>query len=153
MARALKTFCYSDGFHAWTVAATSRAKALEAWGVRRDLFKDGSAREVTDGADRETALKSPGELVERSLAVEVGTRAAKATRKPASTARARAREAVKALEAELDALEDRHNEEARALASRRAALEAEADILKRRHSKARDALKDRLKAARDKLGV
>lgn len=30
MARKLKVFCYSDGFHSWTVAAPSRARALEA---------------------------------------------------------------------------------------------------------------------------
>ena len=43
MAAKLKVFRYSDGFHAWTVAASSRPKALAAWGVKRDLFKDGSA--------------------------------------------------------------------------------------------------------------
>ena len=69
MARKLKVFCYSDGFHSWTVAAPSRAKALEAWGVKRDLFKDGAAREIQIGRDREAALAAPGELIERGLSV------------------------------------------------------------------------------------
>ena len=71
MARKLKVFCYSDGFHSWTVAASSRAKALEAWGVKRDLFKDGSAKEIDIGPDREAALASPGEQIERGLAVDI----------------------------------------------------------------------------------
>ena len=35
MAAKLKVFRYADGFHSWTVAASSRAKALAAWGVTR----------------------------------------------------------------------------------------------------------------------
>ena len=57
MARKLKVFCYTDGFHSWTVAAPSRAKALEAWGVKRDLFKDGSAREIDVGPDKAAAFR------------------------------------------------------------------------------------------------
>ncbi len=55
----------SDGFHAYTVATTSRAKALAAWGVTRDLFKDRDAAELTTGADYDTALAQPGETVRR----------------------------------------------------------------------------------------
>lgn len=151
MARALKTFRYSDGFHAWTVAASSRAKALEAFGVRRDLFKDGSATEVDSGPDREAALKSPGELIERGLSVDVGkvarTSAPKARAKPGA-AKAKAR--VEALEAELAALDEVQAEEIAALDARRAALEAESAALATRQAKARDAVKSKLKAARAK---
>ena len=49
MAAKLKVWRWSDGSHADTVATTSRAKALAAWGVTRDLFKDGDAREITEG--------------------------------------------------------------------------------------------------------
>jgi hypothetical protein len=49
MARKLKVFSWSDGLHDYTVAATSRAKALEAWDVGRDLFKDGTAKEISEG--------------------------------------------------------------------------------------------------------
>ena len=135
MARKLKVFCYSDGFHSWTVAAPSRAKALEAWGVRRDLFKDGSAREIDVGPDKAAALAAPGELIERGLSVDVGkverTKAPKAKpkpEKPKSDAKARAR--VEALEAELAALDEARAEET-------AGLEAEREALERRAAKAR----------------
>ena len=156
MARKLKVFCYSDGFHSWTVAASSRAKALQAWGVKRDLFKDGSAREIQIGPDREAALAAPGELIERGLSVDIGkvekTRAPKAKarpERPKSDARARAR--VEALEAELKALDEAQAEETAELEAERAALERQATALARRQRKARDGLKERLKAARAKL--
>ena len=156
MARKLKVFCYSDGFHSWTVAAPSRAGALAAWGVRRDLFKDGSAREIDVGPDRAAALAAPGELIERGLAVDIGqverTRAPKAKPKPdkpKSDAKARAKVAV--LEAELEALDETQAEETTALEAERATLERRAAGLARRQRKARDALKAKLKAARAKL--
>jgi hypothetical protein len=155
MARKLKVFCYSDGFHSWTVAAPSRAKALEAWGVRRDLFKDGSAKEIDIGPDREAALAAPGELIERGLAVDIGkverTAApkAKAKARPASDAKARAR--VEALQAELAALDEAQAEETAALEAERAALDRRAGELARRQAKARNELKAKLKAARAKL--
>ena len=154
MARKLKVFCYSDGFHSWTVAASSRAKALEAWGVKRDLFKDGSAREIQIGPDREAALAAPGELIERGLSVDVGkverTKTPKAqARKPASDARAKAR--VEALEAELAALDEAQAGETAELESEREALERRATALAKRQAKARADLKAKLKAARAKL--
>lgn len=150
MAPRLKTFCYSDGFHAWTVAASSRAKALRAFGVTRDLFKDGSAKEITDGPDREVALASPGELIERGLTVDVGE-AVRAKAKEPTKSKARARKAVQVLEQELAELQGRHDAEVEALAARRRELEAEAEALKARQDKARAALNARLKAARAKL--
>ena len=156
MARKLKVFCYSDGFHSWTVAAPSRAKALEAFGVKRDLFKDGSAREIDVGPDKAAALASPGELIERGLSVDIGkverTRAPKAKakpEKPKSDAKARAR--VEVLEAELDALDETQAEENAALDAEREALEGRARDLAKRQRKARDDLKAKLKAARAKL--
>ena len=156
MARKLKVFCYSDGFHSWTVATTSRAKALEAWGVKRDLFKDGSAREIDVGPDRAAALAAPGELIERGLSVDVGkvekTKAPKAKTRPVtakSDAKARAR--VKALEAELEALDEAQAEEMAALEAEREALERRAKDLAKRQRRARDDLKAKLKAARAKL--
>lgn len=153
MARALKVFSYSDGFHSWTVAATSRAKALEAWGVKRDLFKDGSAVEAKDGPDKEAALKAPGELIERGLSVDIGkvekTKAPKAakTRGPSANDVAR----VELMEEELAQLDAAQAEETEALEARRAELEREARALEKRQSKTRDALRAKLKAARAKL--
>ena len=139
MARKLKVFCYSDGFHSWTVASSSRSKALEAWGVKRDLFKDGSAKEIDIGPDREAALASPGELIERGLAVDIGK-----VERTAAPKKAKRASDVKALEAELAALDEAQAEE-------KAALEAERQALDRRQAKARDELKAKLKAARAKL--
>ena len=154
MARKLKVFCYSDGFHSWTVAASSRAKALEAWGVKRDLFKDGSAKEIDIGPDRAAALASPGELIERGLSVDIGTvertRAPKAGPKT-STRDRKVRARVEALEAELAELDQAQAAETAALDAEREALERRAAALAKQQTKARGTLKARLKAARAKL--
>lgn len=153
MARALKVFCYSDGFHAWTVAATSRPKALEAWGVKRDLFKDGSAVEAPEGPDKEAALKAPGELIERGLSVDIGkvekTTAPKAVKKRGPSAKDVAR--VGLLEEELAELEAGQAGEAEAMEAEREALKRRADALVRSQKKEREALKAKLKTARAKL--
>ena len=72
MAAKLKVFTWSDGFHAFTVATSSRPKALEAWGSKQDLFATGLASQLSGGPDYEAALASPGEVVERGLAIDVG---------------------------------------------------------------------------------
>jgi hypothetical protein len=153
MARKLKVFCYSDGFHSWTVAASSRARALAAWGVKRDLFKDGSAKEIDIGPDREAALAAPGELIERGLSVDVGkverTKAPKPAKPKAADGKARAR--VEALEAELAALGEAQAAESAGLEAEREALETRAADLAKRGQKARDDLKAKLKGARAKL--
>lgn len=153
MALALKVFCYSDGFHAWTVAATSRPKALEAWGVKRDLFKDGSAVEAPEGPDREAALNAPGELIERGLSVDIGkvekTTAPKAVKKRAPSAKDAAR--VERLEEELAALEAAQAGETAALEAQRAALEQAGAALAKRQAKAAEALRAKLKTARVKI--
>lgn len=156
MARKLKVFCYSDGFHSWTVAAPSRAKALEAWGVKRDLFKDGAAREIDVGPDKAAALAAPGELIERGLSVDIGEVERKTAPKskpkpeaPKPDPKVKAR--VEALEAELDGLDDIHGEEVAALDAEREALERRGRDLAKRQKKARDVLKAKLKAARGKL--
>ena len=72
MAGKLKVFTWSDGFHAFTVATSSRPKALEAWGSKQDLFATGLASQLSGGPDYEAALASPGEVIERGLAIDVG---------------------------------------------------------------------------------
>lgn len=153
MARALKVFSYSDGFHSWTVAATSRARALEAWGVKRDVFKDGSAVEAAEGPDREAALQAPGELIERGLSVDIGkvekTRVPKTPKARGPSAKDQAR--VEALEGELAELDAARAEETQALEARRTGLEQEAAALAKRQAKTADALRAKLRAARAKL--
>ena len=71
MAR-LKVFTWSDGFHAFTVAATSRPKALKAWGMTQDIFKSGLAREITDGPTFDAARAQPGEVIQTGEALDPG---------------------------------------------------------------------------------
>ena len=143
----LKVFTWSDGFHAYTVATTSRAKALTAWGVARDLFKDGDAREITDGADHDAALAQPGETVRRGLSVDVGKVSRVAKPKPPNKADV---ERVAALERELDALRAAHDAAAAELADRRRRLEDEAASLDRDFDERSKALSKRLDGARHK---
>ena len=64
---------------------------------------------------------------------------------------ARDKAAVKALEAELDALDQAQTAEAAALEAERAALARKAAALERAQAKARDAVKAKLKTARARL--
>ena len=149
MAAKLKVFSWSDGFHAFTVAASSRPKALEAWGSDQDLFKTGLAREEPDSPDADAARAQPGQVIKRGLAVDVGeaTPQAKPKRdKAAEKARAR----LAALKDELEALDVQQAEEQADLDRRRKALEAEAQKLDAAHAAARKALLDKIKKARDR---
>lgn len=147
MAARLKVFSWSDGFHAFTVAASSRAKALEAWGTEQDLFKTGLAAEVPDSPDAEAALAQPGEVIKRGLSVDVGQ--ATPQPKPRRNAAAEKAEAkLKALKIELDALDSRHAEEQADLEARRKALDAEAARLDATQAQARSALLDKIRKAR-----
>lgn len=147
MAR-LKVFCWSDGFHRYTVAASSMPKALAAWGIKADIFKSGLAHEITEGPDYQAALDAPEKIIERGLSVDVG-KAAKAKRpsRPSGAARKK----VEALEAELEALDHDQAAAMEAMEQRLAALEREVRDLADAQEKARSALVKRLKAARDKV--
>ena len=144
----LKVFTWADGFHAFTVAASSKPKALAAWGIGADIFKSGLASEITEGADHDAALASPGEVVERGLSIDVGKIIKAAKPKPVSN---KAREAIKALEAELEALESDQAAATAEIDARRATLDAEAKALAAEQDKNRKALMAKLKAARAKL--
>lgn len=148
MAARLKVFTWSDGFHAFTVAASSRPKALAAWGVGQDLFKSGLARQIDEGPDHDAALKSPGEVIERGLSVDPGAVApARKPKRPSAAARRK----VEALETELAELDRRQAEETAALEDEAKALARRQTDLEKRHKADRDRLRDRLRAARDKV--
>jgi hypothetical protein len=149
MAARLKVFSWSDGFHAFTVAASSRAKALEAWGSDQDLFKTGLAREDPDSPDAEAARAAPGEVIKRGLAVDVGEAKPQKPRKPDAAAQ-KAKARLKALEADLEALDTRQSDEQAAMAERQKALDAEAAQLAAAHAKDRKALLEKITAARSK---
>ncbi|RZJ89203.1 MAG: hypothetical protein EON88_20185 [Brevundimonas sp.] len=148
MAARLKVFSWSDGFHAYTVATSSRPKALAAWGSEQDLFQTGLAHQITEGPDVDAALKSPGEVIKRGEAVDVGE-AAPVKRKPDAAAH-KAEAKLAALKADLEALDARHAEEQADLTERRKALDAEAAGLDAAQAKARAALLAKIKAARSK---
>ena len=127
MARKLKVFSWSDGLHDYTVAATSRAKALEAWDVGRDLFKDGTARELSEGANHDAAVAEPETVITTpagGLGAALKALPAKARRKPSMVETARA-EKLAALKAELEGVEDEAEASELAFAERHAALDAE----------------------------
>lgn len=148
MAPRLKVFTWSDGFHAFTVATSSRPKALEAWGSKQDLFATGLASELSDGPDYDAALQSPGEVVERGLAVDIGKIKRSTKARPERAASKARLEKVTRLETRLRTLDVDHastledlDEEARQIEARRA--EAERD-----YARDRQALVRELKAAR-----
>lgn len=150
MARKLKAFSWSDGLHDYTVAATSRAKALEAWDVGRDLFKDGTAREVSGGAARDAALDAPGTVVTTpagGLGAALKALPAKVRRGPSKAETARA-ERLAALKAQLEALEDEAEASDLAFAERRSALDAEEAATIEGFEARRAALEKAIRAAR-----
>ncbi len=161
MAPRLKVFSWSDGFHAFTVAASSRPKALAAWGMERDIFAGGLAREIKEGPDYDAALARPGEVIERGLAVDVGEVAPRRKAKPKSKAEGSTkpagpskadRERVRALEAELKTLERQQGAARRELEAEAARVARALDSLSSRQRKARDRLRERLEKASAALG-
>ena len=148
----LKVFTWSDGFHAFTVAAASRPKALQAWGVSQDLFKTGLAHEIPAGADYEAALKSPGKVIETGLSVDVGKMApARRAKKKSATANAAARRKVDTLRQRLEALDDDHAAKVETLQQRVEEARAALDAAQSAHAVERRRLEKQLSAARDRL--
>lgn len=66
MARQLKVFRTSIGFHDAYVAAASQKAALQAWGADANLFARGMAEEITDPKLMQEPLSRPGEVVRTS---------------------------------------------------------------------------------------
>jgi hypothetical protein len=148
MAQRLKVFTWSDGFHAFTVAASSRPKALEAWGSKQDLFATGLASELSGGPDYDAALAAPGEVIERGLSIDVGKIGKAAKPKKAAGPSQALIAKIDRLQAELETLDADYQEADAALAERLKALEAERSDLERNHAKRRKDLTAALKAAR-----
>lgn len=150
MAPRLKVFSWSNGFHAFTVAVSSRPKALAAWGVEQDLFATGLARELMSGPDYEAARAAPGEVIRRGEAIDRG-----ALSKPASAPAPARRgptpaqlQRVERLEADLEALDVARQAEEAATDDARRALEAQAEAQAAAYERDRAALRTRLDAAR-----
>jgi predicted nucleic acid-binding Zn-ribbon protein len=141
MARAPRIFTWSDGFHRYTVAATSRAKALAAWETDRDLFKEGMAQENPEAPDAKAALAAPGAVIRRAegglkAAVEKLPRRA-APKGPSRPDLKRDLEAARAALAKADAEQEQAEAD---LEARRRALEDEAADLRDAHEARRTPL-------------
>lgn len=150
----LKTFVTSDGLTDYVVATTSRAKALAAWGVRQDVFKEGRAREVDDPELAAAAAARPGEVLRRPA----GTRgeltklgAVAPAAKPKGPSKA-ALQKVADLKARLAELEAAYEEALAGLARERAELERRSQALEADHAAQRDKLQAALSAAKRALG-
>jgi hypothetical protein len=153
MAARLKVFVTSDGLTDYVVAVSSKAKALAAWGVRQDVFKEGAAYETDDKALVKAALAQPGEVLRRPA----GGREKLAKLKPAKAAkRSGPTKAqlgnVATLEKQLADLDAVHDRAAAALERARADLDAREETLHARHERQRGKLAAALSAARQALG-
>ncbi len=156
MAPRLKVFVTSDGLTDYVVAVSSKAKALAAWGVRQDVFKEGRAREVADPDLIAAATARPGEVLRRPA----GTRDELARLKPAGRARPAApagpsKAALKKiadLEARLAALGPAQRAAVAALEAQKAAIDRKIERLRERQDAERERLEAALKAARQAPG-
>lgn len=101
----IKVFTANLGFYETAVAARSQKLALAHWGVARDLFREGSARETHDPKAAEAAMRKVGMVVrrpigsngpfeeradaEQTLLKKFSTKSGKASAKPAKGSRKR----------------------------------------------------------------
>ncbi len=144
----LKVFCLTSGFHDAVVAAPSRPAALKAWGAKTDLFSMGVARQVTDKAIVEKAMKRPGEVIRLSRAdgkEQAGTQIKKARPRQRPPSRAK----LAAAEERLAQLEKEQAAEMDAIEKQLKALETKRERIAARHGKARAAAELKLEQARD----
>jgi hypothetical protein len=153
MAPRLKVFVTSDGLTDYVVAVSSRAKALAAWGVRQDVFKEGQAHETDEPALVKAAMAQPGAVLRRAA----GTRDKLAKLKPAKPARpagpSKAQlKRIADLEAKLAGLDAAHEKAAAEIERRKAALDREEEVLHAKHEAQRARLETALSDARDAPG-
>jgi hypothetical protein len=150
MAPRMKVFVTSDGLTDYVVATSSRPKALAAWGVHQDLFKEGLAHESEDPKLAAEAIARPGEVLRRPAGSRATLSKLKPPPKPKGPSKAALRK-VAALKAKLEALEE---DEAKADADfqdARRKLEAEAAKRRRRAEAQREKLTADLEAAEGAL--
>ena len=67
MARKLKTYQTSLGFFDEAIAAPSMKAALEAWGTKTNLFRQGVAKEVDDPEVIAATMRKPGVILRRPV--------------------------------------------------------------------------------------
>ena len=147
----LNVFAWSNGLKTYALATTSRPKALAAWGVNQDLFKEGLAHETDDAALIAAATAQPDVAIEQPVSGGAAKALAAAKPRP-KPKRSAAAKRVADLKAQLAALEADQVREAADLEAERRQIEARILKLRRSHEKSRDALAGRLRVAQAKLG-
>ncbi|MDB5496507.1 MAG: hypothetical protein JWP28_538 [Phenylobacterium sp.] len=149
MAPRLKVFVTSDGLTDYVVAASSRAKALAAWGVRQDVFKEGAAHETDDPALVKAATAQPGAVLRKPAGTrgELAKLKPEKPAKPSGPTRAQLKK-VDDLEARLAELGASHERAMGAIETERAALEGKRQALEERHAAQREKLEAALRTAR-----
>jgi hypothetical protein len=142
MVARLKVFVTSDGLTDYVVAVSSRAKALAAWGVRQDLFKEGVARETDDPVLIKAATASPGDVLRRPAGSREALSKLKVPKKakaPAKPSKAALRK-VERLERRLASLEAAHAKAAQDFETMRAGLERKIELEARNFEAQREGL-------------
>lgn len=149
MAPRLKVFEWSDGFHRFTVAASSRPKALAAWGIEQDIFASGLAREAEETEDEAAARARPGTVIERGLAVDVGQISPRSTRRRAPSGPSPVqRRRIEDLAEALQMLEKSHARTCARFEEEGRRIEAEREAAEQSFRKKRAELARKLEAAR-----
>jgi hypothetical protein len=163
----LKVFQASLGFFESVVAVSSRPAALEAWGVRQNLFAEGWAKPATDEAAIAAALAHPGEPLRRAIGsndpfeldpgslpqVPDAPKAKAAPARPTPKEKPKPapdRRALDRAEAALHALDEKRKAQEADFRARRDALDAEETTAQDAYVKARRAAKDGIDAARER---
>lgn len=161
MAPRLKVFVTTDGLTDYVVAASSKPKALAAWGSHQDLFKTGLAHETDEPELVKAATAKPGEVLRRPASGLPGALGEIPKLKPAK-ARPAPKPAVKDeptgpskaqlkriadLETKLAAIDADEAKARKKLDQRRAALDREAEALTSRFADERARYATALKAA------
>jgi len=149
MAARLKVFMTSDGLTDYVVAASSKPKALAAWGSHQDLFKTGLAHQTDDPELVKAATARPGEVLRRPAGTrgELAKLKVPKAAKPAGPSKAALRR-VADLEKKLAALEAEHAAAMAKIEKQRAVLDRKAEALEADHAGGREKLAAALSAAR-----
>lgn len=157
----LKVFVTSDGLTDFVVATSSKAKALAAWGVRQDVFKEGRARQTDDPELVEAATARPGEVLRRPAAGRAELARLKPARRkpkpaappPAPKGPSKAQLArIARLEKQIADLDAEFGKASADLQRERARLERRAEALAADHAARREKLQAALSASRQAPG-
>jgi len=152
VAARLKVFVTSDGLTDFVVAASSRAKALAAWGSHQDLFKTGLAHETDDPQLTAAATAKPGEVLRRPAGTRGDLAHLKPPKPPSRGPSKAALKKVADLEARIAAADAAYADASQEIARKREALDRAAADLTARHEAEAARLRQALATAKRALG-